>query len=123
MKFGFFYFSAIILLFASCAQVVAPTGGPKDIAPPRVVKYEPDSASINFKSKTVSIVFNEYIQIKDISNQLIISPPLEKAPEVKVKGKTLKLEFESDLKENTTYTLNFGTSIRDITEDNAAIDL
>lgn len=110
---------AIISLFLiSCAQVVAPSGGAKDTSPPKATKYTPDSASVAFKAKTVNVFFNEYIQLKDVNNQLIISPPLEKKPDIKVKGKILKIEFQSPLKENTTYSLNFGNSIRDITEDN-----
>jgi len=112
------FYSFIALLFFSCAQVVSPDGGPKDSDPPRVVKYAPDSAALHFKEKSFNITFNEYVQLKDISGQLIVSPLLKKQPEVKVKNKTLTVTFEDTLRENTTYTFNFGSAIRDITEDN-----
>jgi len=112
------YLFIVCLLLFSCAQVVSPGGGPKDSDPPRVVKYAPDSAALHFKGKSFNITFNEYVQLKDISGQLIVSPLLKKQPEVKVKNKTLTVTFEDTLRENTTYTFNFGNAVRDITEDN-----
>ncbi len=118
----FFYcllLTACCLLAVSCAQIVNPTGGPKDITPPKVVKYIPDSAARNFKSGSIAIFFNEFVVLKDIQGQLIISPPVEKMPDVKLKNnRTLVLEFKEPLKENTTYTINFGNSITDYTEGN-----
>ncbi len=109
----------ISLLASSCAQVVSPGGGPRDVKPPRVVKYIPDSAQLNFNSKTIVINFDEYIQMKDLNNQLIISPPLDKTPDVKVKNKMLIIDFEGQqLKPNTTYALNFGNAIQDMNEGN-----
>src|SRR5688572_10040201 len=101
------------LLMASCAQVVHPSGGGKDNKPPRPLKYFPDSAALNFKARNIGITFNEYIQLKDLNTQLIISPPVKTIPDVRVKGKTMNISFSDTLRENTTYTLNFGNSIRD----------
>ena len=110
----------ISILIYSCAQVVAPGGGKKDISPPRVVKYVPDSASLNFKAKSVEIFFDEFIQLKDLNNQLIISPPLETPPDIKVKNKSLTIDFDKKelLKPTTTYAINFGNSLQDIHESN-----
>ena len=117
--FKLFHYLIISLIFYSCAQVVAPAGGLKDVTPPRVVKYVPDSAAINFKTKNINIYFNEYIQLKDVNSQLIISPPVQKQPTVKVKNKILQVEFEEFLKDSTTYSMNFGNAISDYTESNA----
>jgi len=110
----------IFALFYSCAQIVAPTGGKKDVSPPKVVKYIPDSASLNFNSKSIGIFFDEFIQLKDLNNQLIISPPLESSPDIKVKNKMLTIDFDPKerLKPNTTYSINFGNSVQDIHESN-----
>ncbi len=110
----------ISILFFSCAQVVAPSGGKKDITPPKVVKYIPDSATINFNAKSIALFFNEYIQLKDLNNQLIISPPLDNTPDIKVKNKMLFIEFDKKevLKRNTTYSINFGNAIQDFNENN-----
>src|ERR1051326_2289353 len=113
------FISVFVLEFNSCATIMAPNGGPKDTIPPNVVKYMPDSAATNFKSREINIAFNEYIQLKDINNQLIISPPLVEQPEIKlVKYRILNIQFKKPLKENTTYTLNFGNSIADYNEGN-----
>ena len=63
----------VILLFvASCAQIVAPSGGKRDMTPPKVTKYTPDSAQLNFNPKKIELEFDEYVQLKDLNNQLII---------------------------------------------------
>lgn len=108
-------------LFYSCAQVVAPTGGKIDKTPPKTIKYTPDSAALNFNSKKITVVFDELIQLRDLNNQLIVSPPLEFMPDVQAKNESLLFEFDKKeiLKPNTTYSVNFGNSIQDIHESNA----
>ncbi|MES2396640.1 MAG: Ig-like domain-containing protein [Bacteroidota bacterium] len=115
-----FVYLLISTLIYSCAQVVAPGGGEKDITPPKVVKYIPDSASLNFKSKSIVMFFDEFIQLKDLNNQLIISPPLENAPDIKVRNKMLTIDFDKEeiLKPNTTYSISFGNALQDIHENN-----
>lgn len=115
-----FVYLLICTLIYSCAQVVAPGGGIKDITPPKVVKYAPDSASLNFRSKSIVVLFDEFIQLKDLNNQLIISPPLENTPDIKVKNKTLTIDFDKEeiLKPNTTYSISFGNALQDIHENN-----
>ncbi len=110
-----------IILLASCAQIVSPGGGKKDITPPRVVKFNPDSAQLNFNSKIIEINFDEYVQLKDLNNQLIISPPLNKTPDITVKNKTLTVTLDKNetLKANTTYCFSFGNSVQDMNEGNA----
>ncbi len=114
----YFLLFLLIHLIQSCAQVVAPTGGEKDILPPKVVQSEPANPSVNFHGKKIQINFNEFVTLKELNSQLIISPPLKKTPEVKVKNKTLSMVLEDTLKPNTTYTFNFGNAIADYTEQN-----
>lgn len=111
-------FIILLLLTASCANPVAPTGGPKDEKPPTILKTVPLNQSTNFTGNEISIYFDEYINLKDISTQLIISPPLKEAPEFKVKGKRLVTHFKEPLREETTYNIFFGDAIVDITEGN-----
>ncbi|HEU4718923.1 MAG TPA: Ig-like domain-containing protein [Bacteroidia bacterium] len=110
--------SVPVLLLASCAQVISPGGGPKDITPPVVVRYLPDSAATNFTGKKIDIRFNEYVRLTDLNNQLIISPPLKNMPDVEVKKKDVVITFDDTLLPNTTYTISFGKAIADITEGN-----
>lgn len=109
-----------ILLLSSCAQIVSPGGGAKDILPPKTSKYIPDSAQLNFNSRIIEITFDEYIQLKDLNNQLIISPMFSKTPEIAVKGKTLSIELDNNetLQPNTTYCISFGNSVQDLNENN-----
>ncbi len=107
-------------MLSSCAQILAPGGGEKDKTPPKVLKYSPDSAQLNFASKKIEINFDEFISLKDVNNQLLISPPLAKAPDVTVKNKTLNIELDKNelLKSNTTYCISFGNAVQDLNEGN-----
>ncbi len=101
-----------------CAQLGVPSGGEDDKTPPQIVKSVPENESLNFTGSEIEITFDEFIQLKDIQNQLIVSPPLNERPEVTVKRRTLKLEFQEELRENTTYSINFGEGITDYTAGN-----
>ena len=99
-----------------------PSGGEKDVTPPQVVeeKTTPRNRSVNFNSKTIVLVFDEYVKLNNPSEQIIISPAMEEKPDYILKGKKLFVELKSELKPNTTYTINFGNCISDITENNPA---
>ncbi|TND09877.1 MAG: hypothetical protein FD123_805 [Bacteroidetes bacterium] len=118
--FCFYFFPATVLLFfAGCAVIESPGGGPKDNTPPHAAGYSPDSAVLNFSGKKITIRFDEYIQLSDLRNQLIISPPMNEMPDVQARQKELIIKINDSLRANTTYTINFGNAIRDITENNA----
>lgn len=114
-----------ILFLASCAQQVPPSGGPKDTLPPEVIAENtfPRNGSVNFNSKTIIIAFTEFVKLNNPGENIIISPAMAKKPEFSLKGKKLFIELKSELKPNTTYTINFGNSITDITENNPAAGL
>jgi ribosomal protein L22 len=112
---------AFIFVATSCANISAPTGGEKDIQPPRIdttKKFTPNFQT-NFDSDFISLPFDEWIVLKDVINQVVISPPLEKPINVKLKKRTVVIDFsEEELRENTTYTINFGEAIQDLNEGN-----
>lgn len=113
----------IFMIFAllQCAKRGNPTGGPKDITAPVLIKSEPENLSTNFKSQKIRLYFDEYIRLEDIQNQLIVSPPLKYNPQISPQGgasKYVEIILRDTLKENTTYTLNFGQSIVDNNEGN-----
>ena len=115
----FLYFIAALAL-SSCAQIVAPTGGDKDTTPPAVIedKTIPKNLSTNFNSNTILITFNEYFRFNNPNQNIIITPSLQEKPSYKVKGKKLYIFLNNKLEENTTYTINFGEAISDVTENN-----
>lgn len=110
----------VMLSVHSCAVQAAPLGGPKDEIPPSLdsLKSTPNE-QIRFNKQNIQLTFDEWITLKN-QNQIIVSPPLDNGIEAKVKGKKVIVEFDKDeeLKENTTYTINFGESILDYTEGN-----
>jgi len=109
---------AISAFIYSCANVGYPTGGPLDKTPPKVIKTIPDNYALNFKGGKIEIFFDEFVQFKDISENFVISPPFKKKPLVKLKGRSIYLKLDEELKENTTYTLDFGKGITDNNENN-----
>ena len=112
-------FSLIISFFLSgCANRVTPTGGQKDILPPEIVKVIPNNETVNFSAKKIVIAFNEYIQLKDIATQLVISPLIFPPPTIAVINKNLVIELPDSLSPNTTYTIHFGNAIVDNNEGN-----
>lgn len=106
------------LFLISCAQRSALSGGDKDILPPEVKEVIPANETTNFIEKTITVEFNEFISLDNLSSQLIVSPLMEETPDITVKGKKLVIKIKSELKPNTTYSLNFGDAIKDITEGN-----
>ena len=109
---------SILLFCAQCAQVTPLNGGKKDISPPKAISYSPENASLNFNAKQITIKFDEYIQLVDITNQFIITPQTKEMPEITLDNKTLKITFNELLLENATYKLSFGNAIVDLNEGN-----
>jgi hypothetical protein len=116
-----FFFSFLFLM--SCAQVKQLKGGAKDTEPPRAVAMFPPDMSTSFNSESIVILFDEYVQLNNIGQELLISPPMKRAPKVSLKKKSVVVTFQEELRPNTTYTLNFGDGIADNNENNKAKDL
>ncbi len=108
---------------AGCAQQTNPTGGLKDEIPPMPVSISPPLFTTYFEGNSFEIVFDEYIQSQDLSSQLIISPPLNKTPDYRVRGKKLQMSWTDTLQENTTYQFNLGKGVVDLNESNPNTDL
>lgn len=110
-----------IITIVSCAKVGRPTGGKKDELPPNVLSSKPVNKSVDFNSKKIRIEFDEFIKLKDLNKQLIISPPMKNQPIIKPQGiasKYLDIKILDTLNENTTYTFNFGNAVIDNAEGN-----
>lgn len=124
MKHRLLYIPILFLLslsFVDCAKKGSPSGGKRDSIPPVIVKSSPENYSTQFTGKEIRIYFNEYIKLKDLQKELIISPPMKNAPSITPlsASKVLKIKILDTLKENTTYSFNFGNSIVDNNEENA----
>ena len=108
----------VALCIYACANRGYPEGGPKDETPPQVVEEVPLSYTTNFKAKRVNIYFDEFVQLNDINNKFIFSPPVKKDPKVSLKGKYVQVAIPDSLRENTTYSLDFADAIVDNNESN-----
>lgn len=109
-----------IIFSHSCANTTTPpTGGPKDTIPPVLEEIYPvlGQTNVPVHKTQLKIEFNEYVKVKD-PKSLFLSPPLEKAPKHKIKGKSVIVYFENDLDSNKTYTLDLTNAIADNNEGN-----
>ncbi len=118
-RFGFLGLIAALLL-TGCAKRGTITGGLKDTLSPVLRNSLPKNFATDFKGNTIRLTFDEYIKLKDINKQLIVSPPMNKAPEVtpSTASKYLNIKIKDTLLPNTTYSFNFGQSIQDNNEGN-----
>lgn len=113
------YFVVFLAMFSGCASMQNPQGGPKDTEAPKLVKAEPKDLTTNFKAEKINLDFNEFIKLTNEFKEFSISPEMEKPPVLKAKLRRLTIDLKDSLEKNTTYTLNFGKAITDITEGNA----
>ncbi|WP_284651138.1 Ig-like domain-containing protein [Flavobacterium terrisoli] len=120
-KNNFRYFSLLlILLTIGCAKRGNITGGAKDTIAPVLKSSLPKNLSTNFNGKEIKLVFDEYVKLKNVGKQLIVSPPMKIKPEILPynASKTITIKIKDTLQSNTTYSFNFGQSIEDNNEGN-----
>lgn len=118
---------SLLAFITGCAIVVPPVGGPKDTEPPRLdsIRSTPNFQT-NFAKQRIELVFNEWLVLEEAAKQVVVSPPLRYNAElVKLKGKSILVDFDprEELRPNVTYTINFGSSIKDLTERNPVKNL
>lgn len=108
------------LLIMGCAKRGSITGGFKDTLAPILNESVPKNFKTNFTGNEIKLYFNEYIKLKDINKQLIVSPPMNTAPVVSPTNasKYISIKLKDTLQPDTTYSLNFGQSIQDNNEGN-----
>lgn len=111
-------FIAALVSMGGCANIVPPLGGPKDTLPPRIVALVPADSTLHFKEKKIIINFDEYVQLDNVQQNLIVSPTPKSTPSVESRLKTVTIRIKDTLEENTTYVLDFGKAIRDVNENN-----
>lgn len=105
-------------LLGSCARMGQPDGGWYDETPPRILGATPADKGTNVKNRKISIFFDEFIQIENATEKVVVSPPQLETPEIVASGKRIRIELLDSLKPNTTYTIDFSDAITDNNEDN-----
>ena len=104
----------IYLFFYACANVGSPSGGPRDETPPKQDELRSTkNFQTNFEKQRITLVFDEFVDLKDVFNQVVVSPPLAKRPIVTKKKRSIRFEFDKDevLRPEATYTINFGEAV------------
>ncbi len=112
-------FVILFIIIQACASIGRPEGGPYDDAPPRFIKSNPEPYAINNQRSKINIDFDEYIKMENVNEKVIISPPQVQQPEIRAQGKKVVINLLDTLKDNTTYTIDFGDAIEDNNEGNA----
>jgi uncharacterized protein (DUF2141 family) len=122
---AFFYGLCILTLFITgmsllegCANIIPPLGGPKDSLPPRVVTMDPVDSTLGFTGKRIVFNFDEYVQLDQVQENLLVSPTPKINPVIESKLKTVTVRIKDTLQPNTTYVIDFGNAVRDVNEGN-----
>jgi hypothetical protein len=116
--FAFCLLLSALFFLAGCARIVIPSGGPKDITPPKVVGEKPANGSVKFTGKTIRIYFDEFVTLNNPVENVIFSPPLNKPIDYSTKGKSVIVKLNDTLRSNTTYNIHFSDCIQDFREGN-----
>jgi Bacterial Ig-like domain len=117
-------FSIYILVFiSSCANIQSLSGGARDTSAPSIDSiHSTPNMLTHFDKKEIILTFDEFLNLDNPYQNIIISPPLKEKPEITLKGKSILIKFSDadTFKVNTTYAINFGESIKDLHEGNIA---
>ncbi len=120
------YVLFLSLMVAACATPTPPLGGPRDTTPPQLDTLRSTAnEQVNFVVQPIELAFDEWVQLEDAANQILVSPPLEFRPKVRIKKRSVIFEFDprEQLRPNVTYAINYGTSVKDLTEKNVVENL
>ncbi len=121
-KLAFFLIFFIVVLTlisgSGCAVIVPPTGGPRDSLPPNLVSVLPHDSSLNFSGNRIVFTFDEYVNLDNAQQNIIISPTPKINPIIDFKLRTVSIKLKDTLQPNTTYLFDFGKSIKDVNEGN-----
>ena len=119
----FWFLLALCVQLAACAKVGSPTGGLRDSLPPVALAFDPPLGATHFNQNGFQIHFDEFVKLGAYRQQLIVSPPLNYELGLKLRGKTLHVQWSDTLAPSTSYVVQFGESISDLNEGNVAASL
>ncbi len=114
----FLYLLLSALLGWSCANIIPLEGGPRDTTPPKVLKVVPDTFKTRFTGNKISLFFDEFVTVKNATQEVFVSPPMQQKPELILRGKSVDVILRDSLLPNTTYIIQFGKAIADNNEGN-----
>ena len=101
-----------------CANIVPPGGGPRDSTAPMLKEADPVDSAVNFSGRRIVFNFDEYVEVQNIHQELLVTPTPRITPTVDSRLNTVTVRIRDTLEPNTTYTFDFGNAIKDINEGN-----
>jgi hypothetical protein len=111
-----------MVFVTGCANMIPPTGGPRDSLPPVLVSTLPKDSTTNFTGNRITINFDEYIELQNVFENVLVSPTPNNTPVINYNFRTVSIRIKDTLEPNTTYSINFGNALRDINEGNVLKD-
>ena len=115
-KYLVFFIS--ILVFVRCATPSYPTGGERDSTPPKVLSVSPPDSMLNFVGNEIVFKFNEFVQIENPQQTVLITPSPKEFPSIVARKKELVIKFKEALLDSTTYSISFNNGLKDLNEGN-----
>ena len=107
---------ALPLLWAGCANIVPPSGGPTDKEMPTLIstiaKFNED-----YSEKNIIFKFNEKIEEYLFRQNFYSSPPLKEITH-NINGNELDITIKDSISSDIKYIVNLNNCIKDITEGN-----
>src|ERR1700744_3266873 len=98
MKIGLFVLFSLLIFGIigeyGCANIVPPSGGPKDTIPPVLVSVVPKDSAKRFTGNKIVFTFNEYIDGKDLRTELLFSPTPKVDPIVDAKLRVVTVRIK-----------------------------
>jgi hypothetical protein len=113
-----FILSFIVISGPGCANIIPPSGGPRDSLPPLLLKATPGDSTRNFKGNKITFTFDEFVEVQSPEENLLVSPSPATNPVIDYKLNTVTVKLKDTLDTNTTYTIHFGKAIKDFNEGN-----
>jgi uncharacterized protein (DUF2141 family) len=113
------FISTILIIGASgCANIIPPSGGPRDSLPPVLIAANPKDSVTNFTGNRITLYFNEFVEIQNTQENVLVSPTPINTPIFDYKLRTVSVKLKDTLESATTYSINFGDAIKDVNEGN-----
>ena len=90
---------------------------------PELVSAFPALGATEVDDRRMVLEFDEYVKASNWRSQLLVSPPLDGAVELEVRGREVWVSWDEALRAQTTYVFQFGDAVADVNEGNAATNL
>ena len=115
LQFAVTSFIILLILFAACAEVVTPPGGPEDKQGPYLLESEPENGALNVPpGNTITMYFSERIVKPRLGQAVFVSPRPTEQPEVKFKPDRIIVTLPDSFQVNQTYVISVSSAVTDL---------